>query len=218
MKNKEVFAKGEADKWFQRNKAQLKKDEFDKPTLLLCDWLQPFKSQIRSVLEIGCGSGHRLSSISNGLSAQGFGVEPSGDAISYIRKNFPSLTVKAGFGDSVPFDNKFDLVHLGFFLYLVDREDFLKCISEADRLLEFGGYLSIIDFETPAPYSNDYAHREGAYSYKQNNSNVFVASGLYTVINKFQFSHSHFHFDTNIDERISLTLLYKETSLFRGGN
>ena len=48
MKNKDIFAKGEADKWFRRNKEQLKKDELDEPTLLLCDWLRPFKSQIRT--------------------------------------------------------------------------------------------------------------------------------------------------------------------------
>ena len=50
----------------------------------------------------------------------------------------------------------FDLVHLGFFLYLVDREDYLRCISEADRLLKFGGFLSIIDFETPIQYRHAY--------------------------------------------------------------
>ena len=60
MKNKDIFAKSGADKWFQRNKEQLKKDELDEPILLLCEWLRPFESQIRSVLEIGCGNGQRL--------------------------------------------------------------------------------------------------------------------------------------------------------------
>ena len=71
---------------------------------------------------------------------------------------FPSLNLKLGFGDSLPL--KKNLVHLGFFLYLVDRKDYLKCISEADRMLKFGGFLSIIDFETPFPYSNQYSYNK----------------------------------------------------------
>jgi len=97
---------------------------------------------------------------------------------------------------------------------LVDRELYLRCISEADRLVKFGGFLSIIDFDTPYPYSNPYTHLSGVFSHKQNNSDVFVASGLYSVVNKFQFSHSNFFFDKEINERVSLTLLYKETQIF----
>jgi len=100
------------------------------------------------------------------------------------------------------------------FLYLVDRELYLRCISEADRLVKFGGFLSIIDFDTPYPYSNPYTHQNGVFSHKQNNSDVFVLSGLYSIVNKFQFSHSNFFFDKEINERVSLTLLYKETQIF----
>ena len=148
------------------------------------------------------------------FSAKGFGVEPSFEAIEYIENTFPQIVAKKGFGDDVPFTQKFDLVHLGFFLYLVDRELYLRCISEADRLVKFGGFLSIIDFDTPYPYSNLYTHQSGVFSHKQNNSDVFVASGLYSVVNKFQFSHSNFFFDKEINERVSLTLLYKETQIF----
>ena len=102
-------------------------------------------------------------------------------------------------------------------MYLVDRENYLRCISEADRLVKFGGFLSIIDFETPFPYSNSYSHQIGVFSHKQNNSDVFVASGLYNVVNKFQFLHSNFFFDKEINERVSLTLLYKETEIFGKG-
>ena len=119
----------------------------------------------------------------------------SNEAVKYIQRTFPKIEAKVGYGDDIPFFQKFDLVHLGFFLYLVDRENYLRCISEADRLAKFGGFLSIIDFETPFPYSNSYSHQSGDFSHKQNNSDIFVASGLYSVVNKFQFSHSNFFFD-----------------------
>ena len=53
------------------------------------------------------------------------------------------------------------------------------------------------------------------FSHKLNNSNVFIASGLYSVVNKYQFSHQNFFFDKDINERVSLTLLYKEKNVFK---
>jgi SAM-dependent methyltransferase len=213
-KNKTFFESGEANEWFRRKKVALESSSTVATTDLLVDWLKPFANEISDVLEIGCGSGHRLKKIVDSFSAKGFGVEPSSEAIEYIENTFPQIVAKKGFGDDVPFAQKFDLVHLGFFLYLVDRKFYLRCISEADRLVKFGGFLSIFDFDTPYPYSNAYAHQSGVFSHKQNNSDVFVASGLYSVVNKFQFSHSNFFFDKEINERVSLTLLYKETKIF----
>ena len=219
-KNKYFFESGEADEWFKRNTKALegkKGINNDAPIRLLVDWLKPFANEILDVLEIGCGGGHRLNQITKSISAKGYGVEPSNEAVKYIQRNFPKIEAKVGYGDDVPFYQKFDLVHLGFFLYLVDRENYLRCISEADRLVKFGGFMSIIDFETPFPYSKSYSHQSGVFSHKQNNTDVFVASGLYSVVNKFQFSHSNFFFDKQINERVSLTLLYKETEIFGKG-
>ena len=216
MKNKKSFADGEANEWFKRNIAIIEDNRDDAHISLLIDWLEPFKNEIFNILEIGCGSGHFLDHISKSLSAKGHGIDPSDEAIDYIKDNFPNLEVFVGFGDDVPISETFDLVHLGFFLYLVDREYYLRCISEADRLVKFGGFLSIIDFETPFPYSNQYSHKTGVFSHKQNNSDVFTATGLYSIVNKFHFSHNKFSFDKNIDERLSVTLLYKETKIFSG--
>ena len=216
MPNKEKFKDSEANEWFKRNPRPTENRQTDEDISLLTNWLQPFKIEIDNILEIGCGSGHKLVQIAESLNANGYGVEPSVEAVDYIENNLPTIRVKVGFGDNVPYDTPFDLVHLGFFLYLVDRHYFLRCVSETDRLVKPGGFLSIIDFETPYPYSNDYSHRAGIYSHKHNNTDVFVASGLYSVVNKFHFSHSNFFFNQDINERVSLTLLYKETDIFRG--
>ncbi|MDC0268051.1 class I SAM-dependent methyltransferase [bacterium] len=212
--NKSFFEDGEANEWFRRNIEGIAKEPHNPRLDVLVNWLKPFSNEISNVLEIGCGSGHRLNQIVDSLSAKGFGVEPSSEAVEYIKSNFPQIVVKLGFGDDVPFSEKFDLVHLGFFLSWVDREFYLRCISEADRLVKFGGFLSIVDFETPFPYSNAYSHQNGMFTHKQNNSDVFVASGLYSVVNKFQYSPGKSYFDKDINERRSLTLLYKETQIF----
>jgi len=214
MTTKNIFDDEEANAYFRRNNKKSGERQADKPTSLLCDWLRPFKNEISELLDIGCGNGHELHQLSEGINASGYGVEPSTEAAEYISKHFPSLTVRVGYAENVPFSREFSLVNLGFFLYLVDRKHYLRCISEADRLVKVGGFLSIIDFETPYPYSNKYAHKEAIYSHKQNNSDVFIASNLYSVVNKYHFSHENFFFDKDINERVSLTLLYKETNIF----
>ena len=88
--------------------------------------MKPFADEITDILEIGCGGGHRLNKLAESLTANGFGVEPSSDAINYMKKKFPKIKIKKGYGDNVPFSNKFDLVHLGFFLFLF-LEIFFSC-------------------------------------------------------------------------------------------
>lgn len=217
-KNRSVFKNGEANEWFTRNIQTIENSGPSEIIDLLVKWLRPFGEELSNVLEIGCGSGHRLKQITKSLKIDGYGVDPSSLAINYINQFFPSLNAKVGLADDLPYNIKFDFVHLGHYLYLCDKEFFLRSVSEADRLLKFGGFLSIIDFDTPIPFSNEYSHKKGVYCHKQNYSDVFVASGLYSVINKYQFSHNNFYFDKKINERISLTLLYKETNIFKNTN
>lgn len=218
VKQKNVFCQGEGDKWFARQVASLEAEHLDHPASLLVSWLAPFSQKIENVIELGCGSGHRLFRICDGLGAQGVGLDPSKQAIGFLTDKFPRLKGIVGTADAVPIEEQFDLVHLGFFLYLVDRELYLSVIKEADRLTKPGGFLSIIDFDTPRRYFNSYKHLDGIKSFKQNNCDVFIASGLYTLVNKFQYSHANFYFSESADERISLALLYKETSAFEASD
>ena len=214
MNNKQLFQEGEADEFFLRNKDSHKNNK-NLSISTLSDWLSPFKNEINNILEIGCGNGQGLNLLSKNLEAKGHGIEPSEKAVKFISNTYPNIDIIQGFADNIDFDKEFDLIHIGFLLYLVDRNKYLRCIAEADRLLRMGGFLSIIDFETPHPYSNEYSHKKGIFSHKLNNSNVFVASGLYSIVNKYHYSHSKFSFDKKIDERVSLTLLFKETEIFK---
>ena len=108
------------------------------------------------------------------------------------------------------FNQYFDVVILGFCLYLVDRELLFKTISEVDRTLKQGGYLVITDFETPFPIKRNYEHLEGCFSYKNNYSNFFLGGGHYSLVNKIHTSHSTDMFNPDINERVSTSVLYKE--------
>ena len=108
------------------------------------------------------------------------------------------------------FNNKFDLVHFGFCLYLVSRNKINDVIKQADQLLKSGKFLSIIDFDPHNSYENEYSHFKGLKSYKENYYKMFCDLGNYSVVNKFSYSEKSFCFSKNENDRISLVLLFKE--------
>lgn len=217
MSNKYHFLNGESDNWLDRNSRNHNLDRLNNISDKILECLKSFKSDINEILEIGAGGGDLLNILSKNLEANAYGVEPSPKAVKFIEKKFPDIKMQCGFGDQIDFENKsFDYVHLGFYLYLVDRELYMRCISEADRVLKFGGFLSILDFDPPFAYSNNYSHKEGVFAHKIDNSKVFTSTGMYSLISKYSFSHSEFCFNKEINERVAITLLYKEKDIFKG--
>lgn len=219
MKNQNsVFKEGEADSWYSRNKVILdgirstqKKVPFDVEHI--SKNLDPFKSEINHILEIGCSSGNKLESLCQRLDAAGHGIEPSALAVEEgnSRMTGSHIQLVCGTADELPFESSsFDLVYFGFCLYLVDRKTLLKSLSEADRVLKAGGFLAITDFDPGLMYKRPYVHQEGLFSYKQDYSRFYMESGLYYLVSKTSFSHRREFFDYENDERISLALLYKE--------
>ncbi|EEA93226.1 class I SAM-dependent methyltransferase [Pseudovibrio sp. JE062] len=213
--NKQAFLEGEADNWFKRNIQALICHDEDRVVASLSEWLQDFKTDITTIAEIGCGAGNRLSNLAHSLNAKGIGIEPSEEAVKFGQLNYENVKVLQGVSDALPIeDNSCDFVHLGFFLYLVDRQDYLKTISEVDRVLSPGSFLSILDFDPGLNYSKKYHHLNGVKSFKCDNAQPFLASGLYYLVNKYSFSHQGQNFNIDQDERVSLTLLYKEKDSF----
>jgi ubiquinone/menaquinone biosynthesis C-methylase UbiE len=208
MKQKKIFLEKEGNQWFKRNVNRDSSNFED---------INAFISLIKNknkILEIGTSDGIKLDYLSRkapNLNLSLFGIDPSLDSINVGSDLYPHLLLKQGASDQLEFeDNFFDIVILGFCLYLVDRELIFKTISEIDRTLKQGGYLVITDFETPFPTKQKYKHLEGYFSYKNNYSNFFLGGGHYSLINKIHFSHSTDIFNGDINERVSSSVLYKE--------
>ena len=210
----EEFLRGEADAWFARNHSHV---NVSPARRLLSEWCAPHKSAVGRILEIGAGNGLPLAFLSDVLEADGVGIEPSKQAV----ENWETLrhevvggarvSMSVGLASELPFeDNSFDLVVFGFCLYLVDRSLLYRAIAEADRVLRDGGFLCIEDFDATTPFSNPYHHKEGISSFKSDYSNIFLSSGHYHLISKQSYSHSAFQFASDFDERVSLSLLYKQ--------
>jgi ubiquinone/menaquinone biosynthesis C-methylase UbiE len=210
MKQKNIFVNGESDNWFFRNKEfLLNQKEFIDVNEILC-----YIGESNNILEIGCSNGTKLNYIEKklpNLNLSLFGIDPSVKSIEDGQSKFSNLKLAVGTSDLLNYqDDFFDVVIVGFCLYLVDRNLIFKTISEIDRVLKQNGFLVITDFETPFPIKKPYIYREGVYSYKNNYSNFFVGGGHYNLLRKIHFSHSDLIFESNFNERISSSILYKE--------
>jgi len=213
-----IFCESEANNWFSRNRKHLETVETGGASIPieigeLCRWLDPFKSEIGALLEIGCSSGQKTELLSRAFNASGYGLDPSDHAVRQGNERLAGSGTQliCGTSDNLPFDDGyFDVVYFGFCLYLVDRTRLLKSISEADRVLKPGGYLAITDFDPGDRQKVSYIHKSGVYSFKQDYSACFLETGLYYLVAKSAFSHRQQYFDTSHQERVSVSLLYKE--------
>jgi len=217
MDQSAIFLEGEGDNYFLRNKAALEVRTVANEIAWLGQALSPFKGKVNSVLEIGCSNGAKLEQVCALLDAQGQGIDPSKQAVDEgnHRLQGSGAQLHVGTASRLPFESvSFDLVYFGFCLYLLDRQDLLTAMAEADRVLKFGGFLAITDFDPIHRHKRPYHHKEGVFSFKQDYAKVFTESGLYYLVSKNSFSHRQSFFDADGNERVSTTLLFKEVDAY----
>jgi SAM-dependent methyltransferase len=192
MKQDDVFAAGEGDQWFQRNRSVLGSIEPMKtdPVLRIIGLagLMPERA-----VEIGASNGFRLHLLQQLYHCQVIAVEPSEDAIAHGRKEFPEVQFVKGIASALPIEDDagFDLVIVQGVLSWIDRSTLLRSCAEIDRLLAENGFLIIGDFLPPCPERVNYHHRTDValYTYKQNYAEIFRATGLYTQFASLVFDH-----------------------------
>ena len=211
MKNqKEVFLDGEGDAWYSRNQISLNQIKESPELGLLSKYIQ----DEYKILEIGCSDGTKLNCLKSLIKTQGnsfYGIDPSNLAIEEGNNNFTDIELLVGSSDYLPYENNyFDMVIVGFCLYLVDRDLIFKTVSEIDRVLKESRILAITDFDTTSPYKNEYSHAKGVYAYKNSYYKFFEGGNHYTLADKVSFNHYSNKFEHNIDERLSTTILFKE--------
>lgn len=187
MKQKDIFLKNEADKWFYRNAEAVKErvlaseDSFITQFNRFSEDLPDANWKNAKVLEIGCSDGIRLEWMKNNLGAECYGIDPSKEAIQVASGRGVNAVV--GTADKLPFENVFfDVVIFGFCLYLCDKEDLMLIASEADRVLKMPGWLFLWDFYSETPTSAPYKHYQGVNSTKMDYKTMFTWHPAYHTI------------------------------------
>lgn len=209
-KQKEIYQISEGDAWFHRNKESHHLCEADWIDDDIVNFMRHVDIAPQNVLEVGCSNGKRLHILETLFNSDGTGIDPSMEAIEDGIKRFSSLSLSTGTADDLPYNNNsFDVIILGFFLLMTDRENLFKIAMEADRCLKDKGILIIQDFHPPFPYKNTYGHLKGLYSYKMDYTGMFTWNPIYTEIARELSSHSELDFKENTDERVIISALYK---------
>lgn len=176
---RDIFLSSEGDKWFERNQQTYSNAGRDN----VIEFIKTQELSPKRVLEIGCASGQRLERLYNEFGAECYGVDPSSAAIKYGKKSNPSLNLSVATADSIAFeDASFDMVILGFCLYLCDRKDLFTIANKVDAVLKEGGVIIIQDFLPAYPYKNKYSHCEGVYSYKMDYNHGILLTHCYRSI------------------------------------
>ena len=210
MSQKSIFLNGEADQWNFRNpssSAESLHRDFLSPSLEKLP-LPPNKNT--HVLEIGCGQGARIKSLSSSFNWTVTGIDPSQFAIEKL--NSEGINAITGTADKLPFnDSSFDLLIFGFCLYLCDTSDLFKITAEAHRVLKSSAWIAILDFWHPHVKYNPYSYVEGVYSRKQNYGSMFSWHPDYTITDYSLRDHSDFSFTDNSDEWIASTIIRKKS-------
>lgn len=207
---KSVFLDSEGNAWYQRNKAYYQGLPDHKDDVL--DFLLEQNIEPKKVLEIGCADGRRLDLVRQKFNCECSGVDVAKDAIEAGSEKYPELNLVYASADDLPFEpTEFDLIIIGFCLYLCDREDLFTIANSVDNLLAEKGFLVIKDFQPTYPYKRKYGHKEGLFSYKMDYSQMFLWNPSYSKLAVQVTSHSGHQDRLTVDERYSYQLLYKDT-------
>ena len=221
MKNgesaKEEVLLREGDAYFRRNL-----DECDTKIAKGCKLLDVFLSEnickdtTLKILEVGCCYGQNLMYLSEKYRIEGYGIEPSKEAVDYgkdlFRKTWGgNVILQQGTADELPFETEFfDIVILAFCMFWVDRSCLMRSAAEADRVLKTGGILVTWDFDTKIPYKRANSHNINVPTYKCDLSNMFLWNPQYCLVEKRSYSHDGYIFHKAVQERCALNILYKD--------
>lgn len=212
MHQKTIFLDGEADQWYLRNASSTS-------VLQQRDFLTPFLEKLplahnahTNVLEIGCGQGTRIKTLSSSLNWSVTGIDPSQLAIDRLTSE--GIKSVKGTADNLPFhDKSFDLVIFGFCLYLCDSTDLFCISSETHRVLKDSAWIAILDFWNPDVKYNSYCHADGVFSRKQNYAAMFSWHPDYIITDHCLRDHGNFSYTDNLDDWISATIIRKNRFL-----
>jgi len=204
----EFFVNGEGDEYFKRHQNWL--TSVNKETDLVYSSLVSLDLKPNSILEIGCANGFRLNWLYEKFGCYCMGIDPSSNAIKDGRKKYPEIIFeKATFDTLENIAKKFDIIILGFFVYLIPREKLFKLAYLVDSHLENDGYITSYDFYSKIPIVNEYKYKDDILSFKFDLPQMFSWNPQYVEIFRHVKNHDLSEFSGDQNESIAVTILRK---------
>lgn len=205
-----TFDSSDADSWFLRNSTFLKTAEASSSILAINQFLNFDSRPINSILEVGCGNGYKLSYLCEKYNSAGTGIDLSPLAIAEAKKG-RNKNIKYLIGDiqSPELDSiKFDLIYLGFFLYLIPPWERIAIYQRVSELLSASGKLVIEDFDVIKGQIviTPYHHRKEIMTYKSDIVQEVADTIQMTLVFKQTYSESGFYNETRVNRRLALQI------------
>ena len=211
---KKAFLEFEANSYFKRNYNFL--TNYDSENDIIIKLIDEYSLKFETICELGCSAGGRLDFIDKKYSPKKtIGVDPSENAIIHGKKCNKNIFFHKGTSDNLKFisSQSVDLLIIGFFLYVVDRELLLKSIYEIDRVLKKNGNLIVVDFYSSTPSMSNYSHLldEKAHLFKQKYYEIFLSTKEYELIDLRSLDHKSMKLNAinKSDDLVSISLLRK---------
>ena len=145
------------------------------------------KNKIKSkkLLEIGCSTGFVLKKISSLTNAKCYGIDASRKAINDGKKLFKDIKLFHGIiEESKLKKEKFDLIILGFFLFLMPPNKILDLFNIVDNMLKINGQIIIYDMHNIGFKKKNYKHNINLSTFRWDFKNVFLSLPYYKLVHK----------------------------------
>lgn len=189
MNQSDIFLYSEADAYTKRNAAHNARYRIEEDIVAQCIKAAGLKP--KAIIDYGCSTGERLEALCALYGADGFGCDPSADAIEAARSRaHPDIDWYCRGLPEVA-SRPLDLIVTSFVLHWIDRDNLIDSMAAIDRQLVPGGHLVINDFATEADVP--YKHRPGVTTFKRLYPEMFTATGLYEQV----YHRMHLYHGTN---------------------
>jgi len=137
------------------------------------------------VLEIGCSTGFVLEKIRTIFGSKCYGVDASKKAINEGKKIFRNVKLYNNLSENFIIKKKFDLIIIGFFLFMVPPFRIFDIFSNIQKHLKTNGHIIIYDFYNPNKFKKKkYKHSKFVFSHRYDFKKVFLSLPCYKLIAK----------------------------------
>jgi len=214
-KNQEdIFITSEADAWFERNISNATEPASDNHNVIKA-MISSELPESGNLIDIGGGTGTIAAGIMKLFPRwKATVLEPSQKAKDLGLKTFPWIEfIKGSLSKKENIPNKsYDLAIISMVFTWIDRNFLSQAIANIDSLVKPGGHIIIQDFYAPFPKINNYHHKKGLFTYKQDYTLPFIALNTYIELYKKNICVSHTNYDKNdpYDTWLTTSVLQKK--------